>query len=39
MARLSDCLALIDAKVTAYERHLTNGSSGDPWGVSSREGG
>jgi len=31
MARLTDGLALIDAKVTAYERHLTNGSSGDPW--------
>jgi DNA-binding transcriptional MerR regulator len=31
MARLTDCLALIDAKVTAYERHLANGSSGDPW--------
>lgn len=31
MARLTDCLALIDTKVTAYERHLANGSSGDPW--------
>jgi DNA-binding transcriptional MerR regulator len=31
MTRLTDCLALIDTKVTAYERHLANGSSGDPW--------
>lgn len=31
MARLTECLALIDAKVTAYEGHLASGSSGDPW--------
>jgi len=31
MARLTDCLTLIDAKVTAYEKHLANGSSSDPW--------
>ena len=30
MARLTDCRALIDAKVAAYERHLATGS-GDAW--------
>jgi DNA-binding transcriptional MerR regulator len=43
MTRLTDCLALIDAKVTAYEKHLASGSSGDPWQpsppVASRRGG
>ncbi|WFE49431.1 MerR family transcriptional regulator [Micromonospora sp. WMMD1155] len=31
LARLRDCLDLIDRKVDSYERHLTAGASGDPW--------
>lgn len=31
MTRLTECLALIDTKVEAYEKHLESGSSGDPW--------
>ncbi|MFI6240235.1 MerR family transcriptional regulator [Micromonospora sp. NPDC050795] len=31
LTQLQDCLDLIDAKVTGYERHLTAGASGDPW--------
>lgn len=31
MAQLTDCLKLIDAKVTAYEEHLAGGAAGDPW--------
>jgi DNA-binding transcriptional MerR regulator len=31
MTQLTDCLTLIDAKVAAYEKHLTAGASGDPW--------
>jgi DNA-binding transcriptional MerR regulator len=31
MTRLTDCLMLIDAKVAAYEKHLSTGSPGDPW--------
>ncbi len=31
LARLSDCLDLIDRKVASYERHLAAGGSGEPW--------
>ncbi|WP_213455170.1 MerR family DNA-binding protein [Rhizomonospora bruguierae] len=31
IARLRDCLDLVDAKVTSYERHLAAGGSGEPW--------
>ncbi|SHN74891.1 MerR family transcriptional regulator [Cryptosporangium aurantiacum] len=31
MARLTECLELIDAKVTAYEKHLSSELPGDPW--------
>ncbi|MET8232835.1 MerR family transcriptional regulator [Micromonospora sp. NPDC005298] len=31
LARLHDCLDLIDTKVTSYERHLAAGATGDPW--------
>ena len=31
IARLQDCLALIDGKVAAYERHLAAGGVGEPW--------
>ncbi|MGW0502866.1 MerR family transcriptional regulator [Micromonospora sp. NPDC003241] len=31
LARLHDCLQLIDTKVASYERHLAAGASGDPW--------
>ncbi|SCG46854.1 DNA-binding transcriptional MerR regulator [Micromonospora sp. A202] len=31
LARLSDCLELVDVKVASYEQHLTAGGSGDPW--------
>jgi DNA-binding transcriptional MerR regulator len=31
LARLRDCLELIDAKVANYERHLAAGALGDPW--------
>src|SRR5262245_23630687 len=31
MTQLTDCLKLIDAKVAAYEKHLTAGAAGDPW--------
>jgi DNA-binding transcriptional MerR regulator len=31
MTQLTDCLTLIDAKVAAYEEHLSAGAAGDPW--------
>lgn len=31
LARLRDCLELVDVKVASYEQHLTAGGSGDPW--------
>ncbi|MDG4808761.1 MerR family transcriptional regulator [Micromonospora sp. WMMD1120] len=31
IARLHDCLDLVNAKVDSYERHLAAGASGDPW--------
>ncbi|MEU7848531.1 MerR family transcriptional regulator [Micromonospora parva] len=31
LARLRDCLELIDGKVVSYERHLAAGAPGDPW--------
>jgi DNA-binding transcriptional MerR regulator len=31
LAQLTDCLALIDAKVAAYQEHVAGGASGDPW--------
>ncbi|MGW4644493.1 MerR family transcriptional regulator [Sphaerisporangium sp. NPDC004334] len=31
LARLHDCLDLIDTKVASYEKHLAAGASGDPW--------
>ena len=31
MARLDECLTVIDTKVTAYEKHRAAGSPGDPW--------
>jgi DNA-binding transcriptional MerR regulator len=31
LARLHDCLVLIEAKVASYERHLAAGATGDPW--------
>jgi DNA-binding transcriptional MerR regulator len=31
VARLDDCLALVDGKVAAYEKHLVAGGAGDPW--------
>ncbi len=31
MTQLTDCLMLIDAKVSAYEEHLAAGAAGDPW--------
>jgi len=31
LARLSDCLDLIDTKVAGYEQHLAAGAVGDPW--------
>ncbi|MFF5056821.1 MerR family transcriptional regulator [Micromonospora sp. NPDC000663] len=31
LAQLGDCLALIDTKVSNYERHLADGATGDPW--------
>ena len=31
LARLHDCLDLVNGKVASYERHLADGASGDPW--------
>jgi len=31
LARLHDCLELVDAKIDGYERHLAAGGTGDPW--------
>ncbi len=31
LARLHDCLELVDTKVAAYEQHLAAGATGDPW--------
>ncbi|MEU7588829.1 MerR family transcriptional regulator [Micromonospora sp. NPDC049230] len=31
LARLNDCLELVNGKVSSYERHLADGASGDPW--------
>ncbi|MEH1031376.1 MerR family transcriptional regulator [Micromonospora profundi] len=31
LARLHDCLDLVDTKVASYERHLAAGATGDPW--------
>ncbi|TQS09213.1 MerR family transcriptional regulator [Microbispora hainanensis] len=31
LARLQDCLDLIDGKVDAYERHLAANGTGEPW--------
>jgi hypothetical protein len=31
LKQLSDCLTLIDAKVTTYEEHLALGSADAPW--------
>ncbi|MFG1913209.1 MerR family transcriptional regulator [Micromonospora sp. NPDC048898] len=31
LARLTDCLDLVNGKVSSYERHLADGARGDPW--------
>ncbi|MGC5286252.1 MerR family transcriptional regulator [Micromonospora sp. DT231] len=31
LARLGDCLDLVNGKVASYEEHLAAGATGDPW--------
>ncbi|MEU7752282.1 MerR family transcriptional regulator [Micromonospora sp. NPDC049101] len=36
LARLTDCLDLVNGKVSSYEQHLADGARGDPWQQQSR---